>query len=281
MPAQILVRRFGERGRIFRRCIDNLARYNDFVPLVYGTAWYQPPIVFARNDGNLTHMEVLLGMGEIAGVVKVVVNDIEIPLGQSGDEHDGDGLVQPGHAAGRGTGAFNPDFADAAGNPLGDPYGSMAMLSVVVPNPISNGQSLPTIEVLLTGLKLEQFDPSGASLGEAFTNNPAWVLLDVLRRSGWLTTDVDLASFATAAAYCEEAIPTTDLYGNAIPIPRFECNLVVEIAAERGGSGEGDPEWVVADAELRERRAADAAGREYAGAAAAGDAGWEQQHGDA
>ena len=45
--------------------VDNLALYNDYVPLVYGTAWYQPPIVFARNDGNLTHMEVLLGMGPI------------------------------------------------------------------------------------------------------------------------------------------------------------------------------------------------------------------------
>ena len=75
------------------------------------------------------------------------------------------------------------------------------MMSVVVPNAISNGQSLPTIQVLINGLLLEQFDSSGTSLGESFTNNPAWVLLDVLRRSGWLTTDVDLPSFAAAAAY--------------------------------------------------------------------------------
>ncbi len=77
------------------------------------------------------------------------------------------------------------------------------------------------------GLLLERFDTSGASLGEAFTNSPPWVLLDVLRRSGWLTTEVDLASFATAAAYCDAQIATTDLYGNAISIPRFQCNLVI------------------------------------------------------
>jgi len=41
----------------------NQARYNDYVPMVYGTAWYYPPVVFARNDGNLTRMEVLLGVG--------------------------------------------------------------------------------------------------------------------------------------------------------------------------------------------------------------------------
>ena len=59
-----------DRGENLRRkiphraaAVENEGRYNDFVPLVYGTAWYRPPVVFARNDGNLTHMEVLLGMG--------------------------------------------------------------------------------------------------------------------------------------------------------------------------------------------------------------------------
>ena len=65
VPAQIEVRSFGESGSHLSPIIANEARYNDFVPLVYGTAWYQPPVVFARNDGNLTHLEVLLGMGEI------------------------------------------------------------------------------------------------------------------------------------------------------------------------------------------------------------------------
>ena len=98
MPPQILVRSFGENGTQLSAVLDNLAVYNDFVPLVYGTAWYQPPIVFARNDGNLTRMEVLLGMGEIEGVVTVLVNDIQIPRGAERREHDGDGVVQPGDA---------------------------------------------------------------------------------------------------------------------------------------------------------------------------------------
>lgn len=227
VPAQIQVRSLGESGTHLSSLIDNQARYNDFVPLVYGTAWYKPPIVFARNDGNLTRMEVLLGMGEIEGVVKVVVNGVEIPQGQTGVNMTATGWFNV-VSAGTLTGAFNLDFTDGAGKPLGDPYGSMAFLSVVVPNQISNGQSLPKIDVLLKGLKLEQFDANGASLGESFTNNPAWVLLDVLRRSGWLTTEIDLPSFAAAAAYCGALIQTTDLYGNATSIPRFQCNLVLQ-----------------------------------------------------
>lgn len=227
VPPQIQVRSFGEKGSHLSPLVDNEARYNDFVPLVYGTAWYQPPIVFARNDGNLTRMEVLLGTGEIQGVVKVVVNDVEIPEAQSGVDMTATGwftLV----TAGTRTGSFNLDFTDGAGNPLGDPYGSMALASVVVPNRISSGQTLAKVQVLAQGLKLERFDADGSTLGEAFTNNPAWVLLDVLRRSGWLTTEIDLSSFAAAAAYSDELIQTTDLNGNAVSTPRFECNLVIQ-----------------------------------------------------
>ena len=74
-------------------------------------------------------------------------------------------MVQRGHARERATGRSILNFADGSGNPLGDPYGSMAMMSVVVPNAISNGQSLATIQVLIDGLKLEQFDSSGGVAG--------------------------------------------------------------------------------------------------------------------
>src|SRR5712664_789450 len=115
VPASILVRSYGEKGSHVSAVADNEARYNDFVPLVYGTAWHSPLIVFARNDGNLTRMEVLLCMGEIQGVLKVLVNDIEIPLGQAGANMTGTGrfaVVSPGNR----TGTFNADFSDPSGN---------------------------------------------------------------------------------------------------------------------------------------------------------------------
>jgi hypothetical protein len=227
VPAQILVRSFGEQGSHLSPEVDNLALYNDYVPLVYGTAWYQPPISWAFNDGNLTHMEVVLGMGPILGAVTVLVNDIEIPIAVTGTDMTATGWYS---IVSRGTrnGAFDLDFTDSTGTPLGDPYGSVAYMSVVVPNRISTGVSLATVKILLQGLQLEQFDTTGTSLGVSFTNNPAWVLLDVLRRSGWLTTSLDLISFATAAEYCAETIETTDLYGNSVLTPRFECNLTIE-----------------------------------------------------
>lgn len=226
VPATIQVRSHGDRDWHASVVTENEARYNDFVPLVYGTAWYRPPVVFARNDGNLTRIEVLLGMGEIDGVVKVVVEDVEIPQGLPGADMTPTGWYELVTAGGR-TGAFNPNFAGTGEESAGDPYGSMAMLSVAVPNRISSGKKLPRIEVLARGLKLEHFDAAGLPAGTSFTNNPAWVLLDVLLRSGWKREDIEVASFAAAAQYCGELIALTDLNGNPAMTPRYQCNLVI------------------------------------------------------
>jgi hypothetical protein len=64
-------------------------------------------------------------------------------------------------------------------------------------------------------------------LGEFFSSNPAWVLLDLLRRSGWNPADLDFASFARAAAHCDELIEAQDADGNGTLLPRYRCNFVV------------------------------------------------------
>src|SRR5579863_740189 len=91
VPSATLVRSYGDQSKYWSPLTINLAQYNDFVPLVYGTLWYAPGIVFARNDGNLTRMEVLLGMGAINSIITVLVNDINIPLGKSGANMTGTG----------------------------------------------------------------------------------------------------------------------------------------------------------------------------------------------
>ncbi|MFN0106535.1 MAG: phage tail protein [Bryobacteraceae bacterium] len=226
VPSSVLVRGYGEKGSHLSGPIDNEAKYNDVVPLIYGTAWVQPPVTLARNDGNLTRMEVLLGAGEMQGVMKMIVNDIEIPLGANGRDMTATGWYNIVSLGNR-TGNFNLDFSDGSGNPVGDPYGSMAVVSVVVPNRIHDGRSLPRVKALVEGMKLPTYDSSEAFAGNLFTNNPAWVLLDVLQRSGWDPGELDLPSFAETALYCADPIQTLDLHGNPITVPRFQCNLAL------------------------------------------------------
>jgi hypothetical protein len=225
VPPAIAVRGYGKDWSTSAVAI-NQARYNDFVPIVYGTVWYEPLVVFARNDGNLTRMEVLLGIGPMQGVITVLVNNIQIPLGVSGLNMTGTGWYNVCSLGSR-DGTFDGNFTDSRGAPAGDPYGSMAYLSVVVPNRISDGNSLPTVTVLAMGLCVPTYGADGTLNGEYFSSNPVWVMLDVLRRVGWSQSELDLPSFANAAAYCDELIPAMDLNGNPVSIQRFRCNLVL------------------------------------------------------
>src|SRR5581483_701756 len=86
VPSAIMVRTAGASTSHLSPLLDDAAKYNDAVPIVYGTGWLKAPIVFARNDGNLTHIEALLGMGTIQGVLKLVVNDVEIPQAVQGTD---------------------------------------------------------------------------------------------------------------------------------------------------------------------------------------------------
>src|ERR1700733_5060573 len=226
VPASIMVRTYGSKTSQLSTPLPNQTLYNDFVPLIYGTGWYQPPIVLARNDESLTHFEVLLGIGQISSVITVIVNNTQIPAGVNGTNMTATGWYNV-ISYGTRNGSFNPDFSNSAGQPLGDPYGSMAFMSLVVPNSISNGTSFPEGDVLIQGLQLAQYDSSGNYLTNAFTNNPAWVMLDALSRSGWDLAQLDLATFSAAAQRCNALVSTVDVNGNSTTIPRYQCNLLL------------------------------------------------------
>lgn len=226
VPPAILVRSYGERSYHASAVSANQALYNDFVPLTYGTGWYNPPVVFARNDGNLTRMEVLLGLGEISAVLKVIVNGTEIPAGQSGVNMTATGWYNVLNSGNR-TGTFDPDYTDGQGNPIGDPYGSLAYLSIAVPNALSQGTSLPVIDILLQGLQIQQYDAAGNQAAFGYTNSPAWVLLDLLLRNGWSASELDTGSFAAAAAACAVTVETVDANGTPATVPTASCNLLL------------------------------------------------------
>ena len=148
-------------------------------------------------------------------------------------------------------------------NRAGDPYGSMAYISVAVPNRLNDGSSLPRVKVLAQGLKLPMYGTDGQPTGEEYTNNPAWVLLDVLRRTGWGPSELDLGSFAAAAAYCGETMESKDIYGNPVVFPRFQCNIALREPAQRRRCGARDPDRGEDSTHLRARWKTVCAGGEY------------------
>ena len=226
LPPGLWVKPHGSRESQWSDPLDGRARPNDAVPLVYGTAWIQAPVIFARNDGNLTHCEALIGLGPIEGVQKVIANGVEISLADDGRDMSGTGWY---HLLTRGErqGGFNAGFVDAEGRPLGDPHGSLASLGVVLPNQIIERGKLPKIEVLVDGLRLPRYDNACLLVDTAFTRNPAWVLLDLFQMAGWTRDEIDFESFYQAAQYCDEFIPLKAPGGAETQGPRFEVNLAL------------------------------------------------------
>ncbi|MCC6344529.1 MAG: hypothetical protein IT166_20185 [Bryobacterales bacterium] len=204
----------------------NEAAYNTFVPLIYGTAWYQPPVVVTRQTPDCMKLEVLLGQGPIQGVLKVIVNGVELPVSQPNRVMDSTGWYRIGSLGSR-NGAFDAEMSSPEGNPLGNPYGSMAYAVMSVPVSLYGGSGIPRVEVLADGLKLQRFDDQGAFLDAFFTNNPAWIALDVLRRTGWKLAELDVASFARAANICDELVSGVGSSGEALSIPRWRFNAAL------------------------------------------------------
>lgn len=226
LPASVLVRPHGERSARWSDAVEGKARSNDPIPLHYGTGWVRALVNFSRSDGNLTHYELVIATGPMEKVHKLLADGMEVPPGQPGRNMSGTGwfnVVSDGNR----NGGRNPFFANGSGEPEGDPHGSIITLAAAIPNRLLSGSGHPKFEVLLDGMRLPRFEEDDTELPAEFSANPAWILLDLVRRSGWKRDEIDLGSFARGAAYCAEAIDVTDEGGQSRQVPRFELNLTL------------------------------------------------------
>jgi len=194
------------------------------IPLVYGTGWVKAPVVRSVTEGGLVRLYAVLGHGPINGVLRAAVNQYEIPRKEPGRNMESSGWYSL-ISAGTRIGALDADASDAL--PVG-PLGSIAYLRVSVPAAMLQSNSVYYVDALVEGLQLPRYDSAGGFLGESFTSNPAWVYLDLLRRSGWSLTDLDLGSFGETAAKCDQLIDVPAGDGQSLTITKRRCNLVLE-----------------------------------------------------
>lgn len=208
LPVTSLVRSSGSPQRFWSQAIDGRAKTNDAVPLVYGTVRYPTPVIWAWNDGNFLICEALVGSGPIQGVSRLWANGIELPLGVPGTNMSATGWYDVLTTGSR-NGVFDTNFEDGQLRPASDPHGSLAVVSVHVPAGLIGSNSLPNIEVLVQGLQLCRYDNKAHPLERFYSSNPAWVLLDMLKRCGWQDNDVDIPSFANAASVLDQVLPAS------------------------------------------------------------------------
>jgi hypothetical protein len=206
----------------------NQAKYGQPVPMVYGQAWVDAVAVNILGDGNSTRGEAIVCLGKVSSIVRVVVNDVELPAAT--DVTGGTNYIVRDPLLrynvinqGDRDGAFNQD-ALFDGN--SDPYGSMAVIEWVVPRRVAEASSAPRIRVLVKGPQIRVYTAVGV-YSRVYSENPVWVLMDLLIWSGLLYADLDVQSFIDAAAICDATISYTDQFGGSSTHARYRCSMVL------------------------------------------------------
>lgn len=226
--------RWNSRGYLDGKTIEganspNDAKYGESTPMVYGTAWMEPPILNVIGDANSTRMEVMLCLGDLGGsgttnpgrVLKVIVNDVEVPfVAYSPDKPI---FRWEWVSTGARDGAVN---MDAGYDGKGDPYGSTAVIEVVVYRKLAQSESLPRVKVLMSGPNIRVYSDA-STYTSVQTSNPVWALLDILTWANLKYADIDLASFVAVAAKCAATITYKDFSGTDHTHQRFDCSLAL------------------------------------------------------
>ena len=214
-------------GTVNFKNIGNSAVYGDYVPLIYGMAWVEPPIVNVVGDGNYTRGEAVLCFGQISDIYRCVVNDTEISPTNRPDRTAYGYVNKDFRYAwindGRRDGLPN---TDAPYNSQGDPYGNLAAIQWLVPRAIAEAGSKPRLRCLVRG-RLVRVYTDVSTYTTIWSDNPVWIILDILILAGWNWADIDLATFITAAAFCDAYVTYTDQNGNSATRYRARASLVI------------------------------------------------------
>lgn len=219
----------------------NEARYGDNVPMLFGTQWTDPLILNTVPGANLFKMEVLICYGPLDYIHEVIVNDVVIRhtyndswTAVSGEIADATEATTGGwwttvnHGDRDGSPNIDKGYVDKDGNPVGDPYGSLAVIEIVVPTKVANSGSLPRVRVRAAKGVPQSEDDGGY--------NPATLLAEILQEwTAWDTADLNASSFTAAEAVCDGFIGYTDQRGVSASRRRFTAGMYLrqrESAAE-------------------------------------------------
>lgn len=217
----------GERLTISNN--PNETRWGAPIQMVYGTAWVDAIVMPTFGDGNSTRFEAIVCLGEVQSILRVVVNDIELP--PATDITGGvsyrvrDPLLRY-NVINRGDRDGAPNL-DAFYDGDGDPYGSLCAILCVVPRRAAEASGTPRVRVLVQGPKIRVY-ADVSTYTKTSTSNPAWVLMDLLTWASVRYDRLDIQSFIDAAAICDGSVSYTDQYGATSSHARYSCSLVLK-----------------------------------------------------
>lgn len=210
---------------------SNEAKYGDVIPLVWGRGWIEGKILNVVGEAASTRFEVLLGWGEFDSILRVMVNDYELPAAtdMTGASLPVADALFRWNLVNRGDRNGAPN-ADAGYNGTGDPYGSLCVIECVVPRKVAESSAAPRVRVLAAGPRIRKYtNPTTYStVGHPDHTHYAWILMDALIWAGLSYSDLDVQSFIDAAAVCAANVTFKDHDGATATQPRYYGSVVLD-----------------------------------------------------
>lgn len=222
-------RNYVSGGKIPTYSFLNAAILGQYQNLVYGWQFITAKVANIVESGNDTKAEAMIYSGEhdIGFVPLVVVNGIALNRFNHGAVDsslgwdwatDGTNVSTGGR---KGTPVRILGYGDNSHTALGDPYGSIARIITVVHKDIFTGFGTPTIQIRTIGPKVPVFTSQTVKtlLGYPYNSNPAWVTLDILNKSNWSYSEINMSTFistANACGYGAGQDPSADKFGTLI-----------------------------------------------------------------
>jgi hypothetical protein len=236
-PAQYSGRAYTSGQKLYGFNTPNPANGNEYYAHVLGTQWVNCTVLEPAGEPNSLRSEAVVCMAYFgaATILKLLVNGVEIPYLNrdqlftwrfAGSTQGGD----PSRGSGGRNGCVNKDaIFDLA--PGGDPHGSMCVVEFVVPSQLASGGK-PSVQALVYGPPIATFVDLGGGLFSTnyqYSTNPVWHLVYLLATLGPFTyAMLDLATFCTAAAWCDVSITYTKADGTTATHERFRSSLVLD-----------------------------------------------------
>ena len=210
----------------------NQAKYNGVIPLVYGTAMVRCQILFMQSSSAVAYGELLVCQGPITSMAQLITGNTIVP-------YFGSSYAFVNKATGQWNyrnGVIGNYFADpyfttshvSGGVGDSDILNQMAMIMLQVPVEFVGNASDFQASVLVNGLQVQQYDQNGVATGSPVTtSNPAWIILDLLRRSGWQPSEINFASFYAFSVYANQLINIQVTSTTTTPSARFAINPTI------------------------------------------------------
>jgi hypothetical protein len=207
---------------------ENLAKYQQYVPLTYGFTWVNGVVMNVVGDPNSTRGEVVLGYGFYdnwapdGSPLTVIINGMLVPYQPVAPD-----ILDCYFSLGSGdrTGDINPT---AIYGGSGDPYGSMYTIMPVVYSQVAQSNTPFTAQVRVAPRHIPQYTSPGHFI-LAETDSLAWVVLDVLRLARPdLVAKIDIQSVIDYAAICNAHINYQMADGTISNHARYKVSLSIE-----------------------------------------------------